>query len=194
MRGPRKTQSQKALELRRNMILEMIMAEPTRRWSYAEISEEARKLPWFQQHMPTYSTQTAYRDYLAVKNETKENREKLAESILVKQLDETDNQIQGILEDIETLGALDEFLASNPDLGIADIAQFAKAKNTYLNALGRLMDKQASLVPIEVPKQVTIDNNFTVDHYLQARKEYEKLDSPKIMISDGIEDGEFEEE
>lgn len=192
-RGPRKTQSQKALELRRNMILEMIMAEPTRRWSYAEIAEEARKLPWFQQHMPTYSNSSAFRDYLAIREETKENREKLAESILVRQLDETDNQMQSVLEDIETLGSLDEFIANSPDLTISDIAQFAKAKNTYLNALGRLMDKQASLVPVEIPKQVVIDNNFTVDHYLQARKEYEKLDSPKIMISDGIEEGEYQE-
>ena len=191
----RKTKSQKAIELRRNMILEMIMSSPNRKWTYQEIADEAQKLPWFRQHQPDYSQSTAYRDFVAVRNETKENREKLAETILVRQLDDTDEQIQNLLNDIESLGSLDEYLEMQEDWNINDIAQYAKAKNTFLNALGRMMDKQASLVPIEIPKQVQVDQTFTIDHYLQARQEIAKLDAPKLRLYSGdTVEGEYEEE
>lgn len=188
----RRTTSNKVIENRRVMILEMIMADPTKRWSYNTIAEEARKLPWFKEHMPKYSYQTAYLDYLAIKEETKENREKLAETILVRQLDETEEQIGQILLDIESLGSLEDFMPEARDIN--DIAQFAKTKNTLLNSLERLMSRQASLVPIEVPKQVNVEQSFTIDHYLQARKDYMKLEEPKKQLYDGnVEEGDYDE-
>jgi hypothetical protein len=196
----RNTMNEKIVSERRTMILEMMMAEPLENWTYQRIAERARLLPWFAEHMPNYSNMTAYRDLLAVTEETKENREKLAEGILVRQLDQTDVQIQGLLHDLEELGSLGDFLEENDgDDGITinDINTYVKAKDTLLKALDRLMAKQADLVPINIPKKVEIDQTrFSFDYYLEVHKQHaHELDAPKLRISDGnTVEGEYEEQ
>jgi hypothetical protein len=184
--------SEKIIDERRTMIMEMMMARPNDDWTYQRISEEARKLPWFAEHMPAYSNMTAYRDLLAVRQETKENRERLAEGILVRQLDQTDEQINNVLEDIEELGTLADFL-DDDGLTINDIGHYVKAKDTLLKALDRLMTKQASLVPIEVPKKVEIDQTrFSFDYYLEVHKQHAaELSPPRPQLNDESIEGEY---
>lgn len=184
-----KTLKEKARNLRRNLILEMIMENPNRNWSYRQIAEEARKLPWFQKNMPNYTHETARKDYAIIKQETRARREELAEDALVKQLDEVDDQIASVLTDLENLGDLIDYGAS-----IEEINQYVNAKNKLLISLDRLWAKQSKLLPIDIPKKVEIDSrHITLDAYLQIQKEYkQELGQPKSMLHDGIIEGEYE--
>lgn len=184
-----KTVKEKARNLRRNLILEMIMEHPNRNWSYRQIAHEARQLPWFQKNMPTYSYQTAKLDYAIIKEETRARREELAEDALVSQLDEVNEQIASVVNDLDNLGDLIDYGAS-----IEEINQYVNAKNKLLTSLDRLWAKQSKLLPVDIPKKVEIDSrHITLDAYLQLQKEYkEELGAPKLK--DGIIEGDYTEQ
>lgn len=184
-----KTVKEKARNLRRNLILEMIMEHPNRNWSYRQIAHEARQLPWFQKNMPTYSYQTAKLDYAIIKEETRARREELAEDALVSQLDEVNEQIASVVSDLDNLGDLIDYGAS-----IEEINQYVNAKNKLLTSLDRLWAKQSKLLPVDIPKKVEIDSrHITLDAYLQLQKEYkEELGAPKLK--DGIIEGDYTEQ
>lgn len=185
-----KTLKEKARNLRRNLILEMIMENPNRNWSYRQIAEEARKLPWFQQNMPNYTHETARKDYAIIKQETRARREELAEDALVKQLDEVDDQIASVISDLENLGDLIDYGSS-----IEEINQYVNAKNKLLTSLDRLWAKQSKLLPIDIPKRVEVDSrHITLDAYLQIQKEYKhELAAPRTALGDGVIEGEYDE-
>lgn len=186
-----KTVKEKARNLRRNLILEMIMEHPNRNWSYRQIAHEARQLPWFQKNMPTYSYQTAKLDYAIIKEETRARREELAEDALVSQLDEVNEQIASVVNDLDNLGDLIDYGAS-----IEEINQYVNAKNKLLTSLDRLWAKQSKLLPVDIPKKVEIDSrHITLDAYLQLQKEYkEELGAPKGRLKDGIIEGDYTEQ
>lgn len=205
--------NKKVVEERRKIIMEMIMKHPTKKWSYRMMAEEARKLPWFREFMPSYGSATAHRDYLAVLEETKERREQLAEQYLVTQLDALEESIYDVSSDIISLGGLTEMVEkvqsdykeyttkldkeqAGPFFDrLIQITKFVKAKESLYNTMLRLQKRQSALVPMEVARELNVtQQTINLDMFIEARKQMELNNGHTKTLDDGnTVDGVFEE-
>lgn len=150
--------------------------------------------------MPNYGHMTAYRDFLAVMKQTAERRQELAEGYLQRQLDTLDDMLEGAQEDLETLGSLEELLTEDPtseiesDVTLDDVTKFISAKAKLIQSTLRLMERQGTLVPIEIPKKLEVERTFNIDTYLKLKQEvHETLPEGRHQLEDGTTEGEFTE-
>lgn len=182
--------------------MEMIMNDPKRKWSSREMAREAKELPWFKEHMPDYGHMTAYRDWLAIQEETADRRQELAEAYTVAQLDILDELMENVADDIRSMGSLDE-LVQQADmledaggdgvdgyLSVDDIGKFAAAKAKAINSLLRVMERQGRLVPIEIAKKLEVnERRLNIDMLLELTGSTEILKK----LGDGAIEGDFSE-
>lgn len=201
------TAAAKARQLRRNLLIEMIMEDPKRRWSSREMADEARKLPWFQTHMPNYGHMTAHRDWLVLQEETAQRRKELSEQYAVSQLDTLEDTLDTVLQDLDTLGTLEDIFSraapvtlsdGSDDLGeggvsIDDILKYTSAKQKLVATALRLMERQGKIVPIEIEKKIQIEERrLSIDAFLKMDASGE-LKAALGELDDGIIEGDYAE-
>lgn len=175
-------------DVRRKIVLELIMRDPDKKWTAQAISEAAKEHKWFKEFMPTYSAATARSDLLAVLNEIKSRREELAEQYLAAQLDIVDDEIRSIQDDLDSLGDV-KSLVDGDDVSMNDILKFVRAKATMTNTLLRLLEHQNKLVPVEIPKRVDVNQQIiNLDMFLEARKELNFIDDGMTVDGEVIDE------
>jgi prefoldin subunit 5 len=188
-------------EMRRKVLMEIIMGNPTEKWTARRMAEIARSHPWFREHMPNYGSMTAYRDFAAIKEGTKKARQDLAEQYITSQLDKLDDGIEDIEEDLRALGTLDDALedlaqqsAADPEMVVdtlGQITKFVKAKESLYRTQLAMMRRQGQLLPLEVAKEVNVQQAvFNIDKYHELREQLREEN--KLELDDGIIEGDFE--
>jgi hypothetical protein len=177
----------KIRDIRRKIVLEIIMTDPERKWTTKAISDAAREHKWFQEFMPTYSPATAKADLLAALGEIKERREELAEQYISVQLDILDDEINGMREDLDSLGTLEQLMSSD-EVDMNEILKYARARATLTNTMLRLLERQGKLIPVEMPQKIDVSHSqvITLDMFLEARRDLE-LDDGMTIEGDFVE-------
>ena len=184
----------KWVEQRRTILLELINDDPTNRWSARDMAYAMQNDPRVMAVQPTYSKNTALRDWLAVKGELVERRGELASHYVDTQLSITEEAMEKLLRQAEVLDEIPEDIEEYESTESFAQTMIAKitAQGKVIAGLDRMMNRQAALLPIEVPKQLNIDKRevtMTLDKYLAMQAQMKK---DALAISDGeIIEGEL---
>ena len=209
------------MAIRREKLIEMISADPNKRWSVRVMAEEAKKLPWFQENQPRYSKNTASKDYTMIMEDIKEHREELAdhyirthlsrtdemiedledqldaledeERLLQMLIDSYDDQLSGMKDDWEEIGKIRKDLSS----ALSQRSKIRKEQRDINTSILQVMRRQSTLVPIQVPFEQKTTGQ--VDHSYQLtiddlRRHREALAAPPLQLEQYVEivDGEYE--
>ncbi len=172
------------IEQRLTILTEIRNDDPGRSWTSRETAEAMQKHELVRKFQPNYSKSTAHRDIVAIDDQLIEKREELAISYILSHLEVTGDLIANLIEeyvDVDT---------GNHDLMFDDHLDVIKAKVTLTKAILAAQKRQAAILPIDMPKKVTIaaEGGFDIEHFYQIREEAKKqvmLDDPTIV------EGEF---
>lgn len=158
--------------------------DPSRYWTARETAEAMKKNELVRKFQPNYSKSTAHRDIVAINDELIEKREELAKSYIISHLEVTDDLIANLVAEYNAVDTGDHTLLFDDHLDVI------KAKISLTKAILAAQKRQAAVLPIDMPKKVTIaaEGGFDIEHFYQIRENAKKsilLDDPTII------DGEF---
>jgi len=174
---------------RRAILTEVINSDPTKHWSMRDLEEAMRAHPLIQQVQPRLGKSTIHLDWLAVKNELAEKRKELAGEYIDHHLQISEYFIQDMMEEYEKINSINVDDISDPDIRAQVILSRMAEKDRIIKAVDRMMKRQSTLVPIDVPKKLEIDDQkritFNVERFLDMNKQAEQF------LGDGIEEGEY---
>lgn len=196
-----RTSAQILKEKRKLVILkEIIEKDPERKWSARAIAVAALDTPFFQEHYPTYSKSTAYRDMVEIKEDISETRKELADIFIKRQLEVTEDIIEDLQETWQEINETQDEIEAMKD-GITPLEKMdillavAEKKSKLTTAIDRAFNRQSSLVPIAVPKQLNIEKRtFNLDVFLEMQKKAELEDGNTIEGTYYEEKNEGEDE
>ena len=176
---------------RRAVMVEIINNDATKNWSIRDITEAMLEHPLIQQVQPKLSKSTVHRDWLAVKDELAEKRVELAGDYIDYHLNITDYLLNDLMSDYQAIDSIDTDNIEDEELRARILLDRIGDKEKIIRSIERMMKRQSTLVPIEVPKKLEIDDNKTVTFYSERFIEIQKR--ANMELSDGIEDGDFVE-
>ena len=193
------------IEQRRLILLEIINSAPEKRWSRRDVLEAMRNHPVVSETQPTYSLYTAHNDYVSVFSEIKDRREELADDYITRQLEIAGYFVDDLLEEYENLNNIDVEWLDDPQLKAEFLSDRIDKKVKIQTGVERMFNRIGKLIPIEVPKQLQIDQHtvMTLDTFQRlasesnlmiGKPEHKQLPAAQPgSEEDLIIDGEFNE-
>lgn len=180
------------IEQRLTILTEIRNNEPERDWSVREVAEEMQKHELVQRFQPNYGKSSAHRDIALINQQLASKREELAESYIHTQLEITDELIDDLMDEYRSLTQSD--FESYDEDGSPDVfankEKLIKAKVNLSKAILMAQKRQASILPIDAPKKLSIESShrFDIEHYYQIQQDVNSLllDDPTVV------DGDFE--
>lgn len=167
-------------EQRTAILAEIRNDEPDRDWSVREVAEAMQKHELVKRFQPNYSKSTAHRDIALVEQNLVKKRDELAESYIFHQLETTDNILEDLLDEYESIAEYE----------FEEKERFIKTKVALAKTILAVQKRQASILPIDMPKKINIESNHRVDieHFYQIAQKVDTLilDDPTII------DGEYD--
>lgn len=149
-------------------------------WSVRDLADEMQKHPLVQKFQPNYSKSTAARDLALINQQLAHKREELAESYIHAQLEVVDSIIEDLVNEYDKLIESD----------FENIEKFLKTKVNLTKAILMAQKRQASILPIDAPKKLSIESShrFDIEHFYQIQQGVNNLllDDPTVI------DGDFE--
>jgi hypothetical protein len=168
------------IEQRLTVLTEIRNNEPERDWTVREVADAMKQHPLVKQFQPTYGKSTAARDIALINEQLVHRREELAQAYIHAQLELTDEIIEDLVDEYRKLTESD----------FEDIEKFIKTKVTLSKAILLTQRRQASILPIDAPKKLSIESShrFDIEHFYQIQQGVNNLmlDDPTVV------DGEFE--
>lgn len=159
---------------RQAIMAEIIACDPAKRWSARQLAAAMREHPLVSRYHPDYSHNTAWKDYLALRNELKDRRNELAGTYIESQLEISDAIIQDLWNDYNELNLIDP-KDLVPEARAQYLADKIEKKDTITRAIERMFKRQAALIPdVEAPKKVDIHSvgvTMTLDQFLEIKKQ-----------------------
>lgn len=183
--------NQKWRDQRRAIMMEIINNDPTRHWSVRDLEDEMRKHPLIQKIQPKVGKSTIHRDWLYVKEELAEKRIELAGEYIDYHLNVTDYLLGDLLTEYQKIGEIDLDAIEDEDLKAQLLLNRLSDKQKLVTAIDKVMKRQSTLVPIEVPKKLEIEDNKKVTFYAEKFNAIREQVDAKFLPD--IEEGDYQE-
>lgn len=184
-----KSSHKKWREQRQTILAELIADRPHENWSWRAMAIAMQSHPVVAKAQPNYGHMTAKRDWLAIHDELKERREELASEYIDAQLELTEQLLEDIQEEYELLNSIDlEELEEKERAGF--ILQRIRAKKDLVASVDKLLQRQQTLVPMEVPRRLQVDNRSISINIDALLENYEKA---KLASGEDIIEGELDD-
>lgn len=173
--------------MRQAILAEIIAEQPSHDWTPAKIAEAMRDHEIVRGVQPRYSVVTARRDWYSLSNELAQSRKEMVDVYLNHQLETTEELLDDLIEEWNSLRAEEiEYYEDAPPPLVQRAARI-RAINALGQAIERVLKRQASLIPIEIPRKLEIEEKrINLDIFLEARTRQQK------RINERIIDGEYE--
>ena len=168
------------IEQRLTLLTEIRNNQPERDWSVRDLAEEMQKQELIARFQPDYSKSSAHRDLILIDQQLARKRAEPAESYLHYQLEITEELIDDLMDEYRGLAEYE----------FEDMSELVKAKVNIAKAILAAQKRQASILPIDAPKKLSIETAHKIDiehfYQIQQRASLLLLDDPTIV------DGDFE--
>lgn len=123
---------------------------------------------------PEYSLYTAHTDYIAVFDEIKQRREELADDYITMQLEIAGYFVDDLLKEYDHLNKIEPDWIDDPALRADFLSDRIDKKVKLQTGIERMFKRIGTLIPIELPKQLQVDQShtiMTIDRFQQLAKE-----------------------
>ena len=166
------------IDQRLTLLTEIRNDHPEREWSVRDLAEEMQKNELVVRFQPDYSKSSVHRDLILIDKQLSKRREELAESYIHYQLEITEELIDDLMEEYRSFA----------DYEFEDRADLVKAKVNLAKAILAAQKRQASILPIDAPKKLSIETAHKIDieHFYQIQQKAAlfKLDDPTVIDGD----------
>ncbi len=163
----------KWIQIRRDILKEVIASDVNRTWSVRELTAEMLKNELIQKGQPNLGKSVVHRDWLAIRNSIHKDIKELAAEYTEKQLEQLDHSTADILDEIEKLKAITYDDIAEPEDVIKLKAKVASQVKSLTETLLKIQTRESKIVPNEAPKIINVEEkkHFTIDMFHSARQE-----------------------
>lgn len=170
------------VEQRLTILTEIRNNDAAREWTVRDLAEEMQKHELVQRFQPNYGKSSAHRDIALINKQLVQKREELAESYIHAQLEITEEMIDDLVDEYRSLASGD----------FEDIESFLRTKVNLSKAILGVQKRQASILPIDAPKKLSIESShrFDIEHFYKIQEGVNNLllDDPTVIDGDFIAD------